>query len=68
MTDRKEIKPVYSGKKSEKLWAKINSLSNLKQATCYTAFVLLQNMEHSCLHLLNSAILDKYEVKEKDNK
>lgn len=48
------IKPQYSGERSKILWKYINNLPEVEQQEMYSCFVLLQNMESSCLKWLNN--------------
>lgn len=52
----KKIKPQYSGNRSRKLWDKINSMRGYRYHNLHTAFVLLQNMESTCLTWLNNEL------------
>ena len=52
----KKISPQYSGNKSRKIWKLINSFKGAKQQYLYTAFVLLQNLEGTCLTWLNNEL------------
>lgn len=54
-----KLKPQYSGKRSEIIWDIINSLPEEANQELYSCFVLLQNMESSCLTWLNNAIEEK---------
>lgn len=71
----KEIKAQYSGKRSEKIWDIINSLPEHEQRRLYSSFILLQNLESTCLTWLNNQIIardigknDKSEILNIDNK
>lgn len=54
---RKEIfKPQYSGERSRRIWDTIGKLPRIKHDTLYASFVLLQNIEGTCLTWLNNAL------------
>lgn len=54
---KKEIKPQYSGKKSRKIWDIIDSLPEHERRRLYSCFLLLQNLEETCLIWLNNQII-----------
>ncbi len=56
---KKNFKPHYSTRKSKKIWDSINSIKGSEGSVLYSCFVLLQNMEGTCLCWLNNAIVKK---------
>ena len=60
------IMPKYSGKRSEKFWAMINSHKGIKHELLYAMGCCLQNLESTVLREVNSASVyaKSYKVKE----
>ena len=48
-----KLKPQYSGNRSRKIWDAINNLKGWRKRELYACFVLLQNLEGTCLTWLN---------------
>lgn len=54
-----KFKQQYTGNRSVKIWETLNSLPEEVQQELFSCFVLLQNMEGSCLTWLNNAIEER---------
>jgi len=51
---KNKFKPQYSGNRSRKIWDTIHTLTEWKRRELYACFILLQDLEGSCLTWLNN--------------